>query len=130
MGVGQVHVRWGNLPRRVALQIGLTMGIAVEALFCWKGGSGEPCSACGVYNGEASSLDLSADFCKWAFHGGLVPHLQNVLTSTGTSIYTKHHLAHKCLYHMTTTTYKALTKHKKGDKCLHPSFALYLCVSM
>ena len=35
--------------------------------------------------GKASSLDLSADFCKPAFHGGLVSHMQNVLTSTGTS---------------------------------------------
>ena len=37
--------------------------------------------------GKASSLDLSADFCKSAFHGGLVSHMQDVLTSTGTSIY-------------------------------------------
>ena len=36
--------------------------------------------------GKASSLDLSTDFCKSAFHGGLVSHMQNVLTSTGTSI--------------------------------------------
>ena len=35
--------------------------------------------------GKASSLDLSTDFCKSAFHGGLVSHMQNVLTSTGTS---------------------------------------------
>ena len=29
--------------------------------------------------GKASSLDLSTDFCKSAFHGGLVSHMQNVL---------------------------------------------------
>ena len=34
--------------------------------------------------GKASSLDLSTDFCKSAFHGGLVSHMQNVLTSAGT----------------------------------------------
>ena len=33
--------------------------------------------------GKASSLDLSTDFCKSACHGGLVSHMQNVLTSTG-----------------------------------------------
>ena len=36
--------------------------------------------------GKASSLDLSTDFCKSAFHGGLLSHMQNVLTSTGTSM--------------------------------------------
>ena len=52
MRVGQVHVRWSKLPRRVALQIALPLGFAVEVFSFWKGESGEPCSVCSVYNGE------------------------------------------------------------------------------
>ena len=76
MRVGQVHVRWGKLPRRVALQIALPLGFAVEVFSFWKGESGEPCSVCSVCTmGKANSLDLSTDFCNSAFHGGSVsPH--------------------------------------------------------
>ena len=52
MGVGQVHVRWGKLPRRVALQIALPLGFAVDFFSFWKGESGDPCFVCSVYNGE------------------------------------------------------------------------------
>ena len=52
MRVGQVHVRWGKLPRRVAFQIALPLGFAIEIFSFWKGESGESCFVCRVYNGE------------------------------------------------------------------------------
>ena len=50
-------------------QIALTIGIAVEVLFAGKVDLQNLVLYVAFAMGKASSLDLSADFCKSAFHG-------------------------------------------------------------
>ena len=53
--------------------------------------------------GKASSLDLSTDFCRSAFHGGLVSHMKNVSTSTGTSSMWRQQLTLRKVFGSTNT---------------------------